>query len=82
MAYFKVFDKNRTDGYCAIINGSPQLFDEIDDIVGDMVCPANGIPYAIEVEGWGELAAIGEIYETSDFVVECISWEEYLEYQD
>ena len=83
--YFRVYDKNRTDAYTPILKapaGSQILHDEIEDIVGDKECPANGIPYKYEVDGWGELASVGEIYETKDFVVECISEEEYNEYVD
>lgn len=81
--YFKIIDKNRTDGRIDIINNGRDkgiLYDEIEEIVGDKECPCNGIPYPIEVDGWGELACIGEIYETEDFVVVCISEEEYNDY--
>ena len=82
--YFKVIDKNRTDGCIEYIDapeGSQVLYDVIDDMVGEKL-HTNGIPLNIEVDGWSELACIGEIYETEDFVVECLSEEEYLEYQD
>ena len=82
MAYFKIIDKTRKDGFVNTVSGASALFDEIEDIVGMKECPCNGIPYALEVEGWGELCAIGEIYETEDFVVECLTLEEWLEYQD
>jgi len=81
--YFKIIDKRRTDGMISIVDTCLSrgiLYDEIEDIVGDKECPANGIPYAIEVDGWCDLACEGEIYETRDFVVECLSEEEYLEY--
>ena len=54
-----------------------ELYDIVEEMVGLKENPVNGIPYAIEVDGWGELAAIGELYETPEFLVECISEEEY-----
>lgn len=56
--------------------GSQILYDVIEELVGDKLAE-NGIPYAIEVDGWGELASIGELYETAEFLVEAISEEEY-----
>ena len=38
----------------------------ISTIVGEKTAP-NGIPYYQEVEGWAEIASIGETYETEDF---------------
>lgn len=82
--YFKVIDKNRTDGridYVDNLRRTPDgIYELIEEIVGDMECPCNGIPYKIEVDGWADLACEGEIYETKDFVVECLSEEEYKEY--
>ena len=43
--------------------------------------PANDIPHALEVDGWGELACEGETYEAEKFDIECISEEEYKEWQ-
>lgn len=84
--YFKIIDKNRTDGRIELVDNlrrTPDgIYEEIEDIVGDKECPCNGIPYKIEVEGWADLACIGEIYETREFVVECLSEEEYREYYD
>lgn len=81
--YFKIIDKNRMDGhieYCDNILQRPDnMFDLIEEIVGDKECPANGIPYKIEVDGWADLACVGEIYETRDFVVECLDEDEYKE---
>lgn len=58
--------------------GSQILYDVIEEVVGDKVA-SNGIPYAIEVDGWGELASIGELFEAEggEFLVEAISEEEY-----
>lgn len=62
--------------------GSQILYDVIHELVGLKKCPANDIPYAIEVDGWGELACVGELYEAHDgeFLVEAISEEEYNEF--
>ena len=54
---------------------------EIEDIVGMEPNPANDIPHALEVDGWGELACIGETYDADEFNVECITKEEYDEWQ-
>lgn len=61
--------------------GSQILYDAIEEVVGDAVAN-NGIPYAVEVDGWGELASIGELYEDpeGEFFVEAISEEEYNEF--
>lgn len=77
--YFKVIDKDRTDGHIDYIKAD-EIYEAIEDIVGDEECPSNGIPYKIEVDGWADLACEGEIYETRDFVVECLSFEEYNDY--
>lgn len=60
--------------------GSQILYDVINELVGLKKNPSNDIPYAIEVDGWGELACIGELYETAEFIVEAISEEEYRNY--
>ena len=86
MGYFKVIDKNRKDGFVDIIKaprGSQIMFDTIDEIVGMKPHPLTEVPYAMEVDGWADDdASPGEVYETEDFVVECITEEEYWEYQD
>ena len=76
--YFKVIDKNRTDGRVDIVEAS-ELYETIDGIVGDKKAPC-GMPYSVEVDGWGELCTWGETYETEDFVVVCLTDEEYEEY--
>lgn len=84
--YFKVIDKNRTDGLVEYVDNYRRfldgIYETIEKIVGDMECPCNGIPYKIEVDGWADLACEGEIYETRDFVVECLSEEEYQSYME
>ena len=57
--------------------GSKLLYDEIEKLVGYLPCPVNGIPFSMEVDGWGELACIGERYETDEFEVVCLSEEEF-----
>ena len=39
--------------------------------------PSTGIPFAIEVDSWGELACIDETFTAPDFEIECISEEQY-----
>lgn len=82
--YFKVIDKHRMDGRDEYVDNLLQkpdsIYDIIEEIVGDMECPANGIPYKIEVDAWCDVSCIGEIYETENLVVECLSKEEYEEY--
>lgn len=81
--YFRVIDKNRSDGHIEYVDNYSRITDGIyeiiEEIVGDKECPCNGIPYKIEVDGWADIATIGEIYETRDFVVECLSEEDYYE---
>ena len=83
--YFKVIDKNRMDGHIEYVDNLRRrpdgMFETIEEIVGDEECPCNGIPYKIEVEGWCDLAREDEVYETKDFVVVCLSEEEFQEYQ-
>lgn len=67
----KVYDKTHkylVSTYAATEEG---VYNAIYDIVGDEKAP-NGIPYAIEVSSWADLATIGETYETEDFKAICI----------
>lgn len=81
---FKLIDKSRKDGFVDIFKaprGSQIMFDKIEDIVGMKLCPLTEVPYAIELDSWADdIAFPGDIYETEDFVVECLSEEEYEEY--
>lgn len=68
-AIFRIIDKRETSGrirYSSI--GS--LYGIVDRLVGDKLCE-NGIPVAIEVDSWAELADYGEVFETEDVVVIC-----------
>lgn len=85
--YFKVIDKNRTDGHIEYIDNQRRvpdgMYETIEEIVGDKECTnTGGNLYKIEVEDWCDLACVGEIYETREFVVECLSEEDYREYQE
>lgn len=80
--YFKIKDNTHKREFCVDAPaGSQLLFCEIEEIVG-MKKTWYDIPYALEVDGWGELAAIGETFESDDdeFIVEAISDEEYYDY--
>lgn len=81
--YFKIINKTNND--CHVVDapaGSQVLYYQIDDIVGeDKPNPVNDIPHALEVDGWGELACIGETYEAKEFTIECITEEEYDKWQ-
>ena len=48
-----------------------EVYRIIETLVGDKIAP-NGIPYAIEVSSWADLATIGEEYETEDFKAICV----------
>lgn len=81
--YFKLIDKSRMDGYIDIFKaprGSQIMFYKIEDIVGMKPHPLTEVPYALELDGWADDDAFpGEIYETEDFVVVCLSEEEYID---
>lgn len=79
--YFKIIDKTKPRHRTIYVDapiGSQLLFAEIDEIVGGKVNPF-GFPHCLEVDGWGEFACPGDIYEEEDgaFIVECITEEEY-----
>lgn len=77
--YFKITDKLRHNRITVIDApaGSQLLFAEIESICGMTPSPANDIPHALEADGWGEMAWIGQIYEADEFEIECIDEEEY-----
>lgn len=54
-----------------LVKTSEAVIRVIETIVGDK-CAPNGIPYWQEVEGWADLATIGEVYETEDFKAICV----------
>ena len=47
------------------------VYDEVYYEVGEKLAP-NGIPLAMEIECWSELACVGEKYITDNFTVECV----------
>ena len=67
-AYFRILDKHSTSGIALRVSADVQLYNYIYRIVGDKLA-SNGIPVAIEADGWGEIACVGEVFETEDFVV-------------
>lgn len=76
--YFLIKDKQRKKKKAVKAPaGSQILYEEIEKLVGDLPCPVNGIPFSMEVDGWGELARIGERYETDAFEVVCLSDKEF-----
>ena len=80
--YFKIINKKKNRR--TVVDapaGSQVLYSEIEDIVGMLPCPENGIPHALEVDGWGEMACEGDTYKADEFDVECITEEEYNEWQ-
>ncbi len=81
MAHFKITDKvHNKVRYVEHHNGSQLLYCEIEEIVGMLPNPCNDIPYALEVDGWGDdQACIGDTYEADEFEVECITEEEFNE---
>ena len=83
--HFKITDntrgRDRTFGVCAP-PGSQKLYDEIQELVGDLPNPCNNIPHSLEADGWAELATIGETYEADEFTVEAITKDEFKELED
>lgn len=78
-SYFRIKDNiHKREFVLFAPAGSQLLFCEIEEIVG-MKNTWYDIPYALEVDGWGEFAAIGETFEADDdeFIVEAISDEDY-----
>lgn len=67
MIQFRILDKNDKSGRVRYATHN-NLYNRVEEIVGDKLAD-NGIPVAIEVEGWGELAGVDEVYETDDIVV-------------
>ena len=68
-AYFRIIDKHDPSGR-SYYSSLDSLFEDIEGLVGERL-HKNGIPIAIEVEGWAELATYEEIWENEDIVVLC-----------
>ena len=62
---------NRRLNFPFLAHTEDEVYRIIEAIVGDKVAP-NGIPYAIEVYSWADLAVIGEEYDTEDFNAICV----------
>lgn len=68
-AIFRIIDKHDRSGRIRY-SSLGSLYGNIERLVGEKFCE-NGIPVAIEVEGWAELADFDEVFETEDIVVIC-----------
>lgn len=80
--YFKIINKKKNRRMVADAPaGSQVLYSEIEEMVGMLPSPENGIPHALEVDGWGEMACEGDTYKADEFDVECITKEEYNQWQ-
>lgn len=62
---------NRRLNFPFLAHSENEVYKVIETICGNKLAP-NGIPYAIEVAGWADLATVGEVYETDDFKAVCI----------
>ena len=90
MAFFKITfhngtfrGKRRQPVFVHHNNGSQMLFTAVDEIIGDAP-HNNGIPCAIEIDGWGDDQACLDDTFTTDlgFDVTCITEEEFREETD
>lgn len=80
MAFFRIIFKTKRHAsvYVFHTNGSQMLYTVIEEHIGLKPHPSNGIPLALEIDGWGDdQATIGDVYETDDLDVICISEEEF-----
>ena len=59
------------------LDNRDSLYYEIQRLVGDEPCPQSGIPFPLEVQGWGELACLGETFDAESFSVVCIDEDTY-----
>ena len=67
--YFKMLDK-QTDRI-RLIPTNERLFDYIYPLV-EYEEDTNGVPIAIEIDCWGEIACIGDYFKTPRFEIELI----------
>lgn len=68
-AIFRIIDKKDVSGRIRY-SSLGSLYGVIDKLVSGKL-HNNGIPVAIEVEGWAELAEYDEVWENKDIVVIC-----------
>ena len=82
MSFFRIqFEKDKQNGnriYVCHPFGSQKMYEEIEDIAPGAV-HSNGIPLALEVDGWADDQAFhGDVFRTEEgFSVECITEEEF-----
>lgn len=82
MGYFFRIE-NKYTGRTALVeqgtrpDNGDSLYYEIQRLVGDEPCPQSGIPFPLEVQGWGELACLGETFDAESFSVVCIDEDTY-----
>ena len=67
----QVTDKTGKHLVSAYSDNPQATYEDIRNIVGDELAP-NGVPLAIEISSWAELATIGEVYETEKVKVEVV----------
>lgn len=68
-ANFRILDKRDKNGRASYASLGT-IYNIVDRMVGDKL-HNNGIPIAIEVEGWAELASYDDVWENEDIVVIC-----------
>ena len=69
MIMIKITDKQSRYNVSTYEEPGQRAFDDIYDIVGDELTP-DGIPLAIEISSWAELACLGEVWENERIRVE------------
>ena len=67
MLMYEITDR-RTRGVSRVVSTPEEISAVVQKWFGDAAA-ANGIPYYIEVQGWAELACLGELYEAPEFFV-------------
>lgn len=74
MSRFLIIDKeDPLNGVSVSSRGfSTDLYTPVARIVGEDALHDNGIPICQEVQGWGELACIGETWENDRILVELL----------
>ena len=74
MSKFIIKDKtNPQNTIIAPYRGSDtDLYTPVSYIVGETALHNNGVPICLEVQGWGELACIGDIWENDRLTIELV----------
>lgn len=72
MSKFKITIKQTGETHFVKNQQKHELYYAVEDIVGDDDLTPNGIPTAIEADGWGDFAYIGEKFEHEKFTIELI----------